>query len=328
MLAIIIPTNKCNLRCEHCLRSDYSGDDLELDDLKKFLTGFEKYRLGNEFSMTGGEATLHNNFRGILETLDEFDFKGNVVTNGQNNERIRLLAEFPQILNYVLISLEGPNPQVNDKIRGKGSFDRVIKTIEILRKKQIPVNIRITLNSINSQSVKEMIHFSALNGISLLHLAIIHPCVNGEENDLLLTQERCEEIYLEYKETIPKYPNLRSVFSMERFKDFTYPEWRSDRMCRPIKGEMTLKPNGLISFCCDLSDWDFSDKRYDDVNKEKFNHILGDIKKDDFGKILEKRKELIDELIKRRAKDSYSGQLKGTRRFICENCKFYFYKEA
>jgi MoaA/NifB/PqqE/SkfB family radical SAM enzyme len=327
MLAVIIPTNRCNLRCAHCLRSQYSGDDLNLDNLKKFLAGFEEYRLGNEFSITGGEPTMHNDFSGILNMLKEFDFRGNVVTNGQNHEKILELTNFAGMLNYVLLSLEGPNSAVNDKIRGEGSFKKALKTIKILRERGMPIHIRTTLNAISSNFVEEMMHFSAIHGISLMHFSIIHLCVKGDKNSLLLTQKKCEEIYRKYEKTVPKYPNLKSMFSLGRFVDFTYPEWRSDRLCRPMKGELTLKPNGLVSFCCDLADWDFSDEKYHDTNQDKLDHILGDLKKEDFGEILNRRKKIIDNLIKRRAEDSYQGNLKGMRRFICENCRFYFYKE-
>jgi MoaA/NifB/PqqE/SkfB family radical SAM enzyme len=331
MVAIIIPTNRCNLRCKHCLRAHYEGEDLKLDDLKKFLQGFEEYHLGNEFSITGGEPTLHDNFFAILRMLKEYDFKNSsIVTNGQNIEKIRRLGDFKEIFNHILLSLEGPNPLINDKIRGKGSFDKAMETIKILNNKQIPIHIRTTLNSININCVEEMIHFSMENGISLMHFSTIHPCAKGEKNDLHLTQKEMEDGFLKYTKIVSRYPNLRSIYSNRNFRDFTDPEWRSYEMCRPIKkgpygGELVLKPNGLVSFCCDLSDYDFYTENYNSVNKNKYDHILGDIRKDAFGMILERRKELINKLIGRRMEDSLSGELKGRRRFICENCKFYFF---
>jgi MoaA/NifB/PqqE/SkfB family radical SAM enzyme len=332
MLAIIIPTNRCNLRCKHCLRSNYEGEDLRLDDLRKFLQGFEEYHLGNKFVMTGGEFTLHDDFAAIFRMLEKFDFKsGSVVTNGQNVEKIDQLCKFKHVLSHVLLSLEGPNTSINDKIRGTGSFDKALKTINVLNKNKIPVYIRTTLNSININFIEEMIHFSASKGIGLMHFSIVHPCVKGEKNKLHLTQEEMEEGYRKYKKVILKYPDIKTMYNHRNFMIFTEPEWRSYGTCRPIgsnTGELVLMPNGSISFCCDLSDYDFYSEDYNGTNQNQCSHILGNIRKDDFGDILERRKKLIAELVERRIEDAEAGELKGRRRFICENCKFYFFYKS
>jgi MoaA/NifB/PqqE/SkfB family radical SAM enzyme len=333
MVPIIIPTNKCNLRCKHCLRSNYAGEEMRLEDLRKFLEGFEEYHLGNEFSITGGEFTLYDNFSAMFEMLRDHGFRGSVVTNGQDVEKISKLCDFKSILNYVLISLEGHNSFINDKVRGVGSFDKAMETIRILKKNQITVVIRTTLNSISIDYIEEMIDFSVSIGVTKLEFSTVFPCEKGKKNDLMLNQEKMEEGYQKYNKLIGKYPNFESSYALRNFKNSTDPEWRSFGKCRPIalipyhRGELVLRPDGLVSFCCDLADYDFYSENYEGTNKNRYNHILGDIRKEDFGIILERRRKLVDKLIKRRLEDVKKGELKGRRRFICENCKFYFFYE-
>jgi len=330
MQAVIMPTDRCNLRCKHCLRSQYKDEDLSLNDLRLFLSEFECNLLGYDFCLTGGEATLHREFSNILEILGEYDFTGSIVTNGQNLEGINEIVNYKKIFNYVLISLEGPIASVNDSIRGRGSFEKAVHAIKILKANGIKVHIRNTLNAKNIDYIEEMFVFARKLKIDLLNFSIIQPCKNGLKNNILITWERFEEAKAEFKEVYIKYPEVKAIFGTRNIKKFFDSEWPQN-LCRPMDdkhGEITLKPNGDISLCCDLSDFGFNSDMLKERNYQKLSHILGNIKKNCFEEILKNKEKITKIILRRRREDAFWGRLGENRESICENCKFYFYKEA
>jgi MoaA/NifB/PqqE/SkfB family radical SAM enzyme len=330
MQAVIIPTDRCNLRCKHCLRSQYKDGDLGLDDLMLFFSQFEHHFLVNNFCLTGGEPTLHKDFLGILKILRAFDSIGTIVTNGQNFKGIEEIVSCKEIFCFVLISLEGPNAAINNAIRGKGSFEKAIKAIKFLKKNGVKVQIRNTLNAKNINYIKEMFHFAKDLEIDLLGFSAIQPCENGVKNDILITIDRFEKAKDEYEKYSVKYPEVKNFFGTRHIEPLTDPEWPQN-LCRPMNdndGEITLKPNGDVSLCCDLSDFDFNGYMFGKNDQQKLSHILGNIKRDSFDEILKNREMIRDFIIERRRLDALEGRLTGSRQCICENCKFYFYKEA
>jgi MoaA/NifB/PqqE/SkfB family radical SAM enzyme len=329
MQALIIPTNRCNLRCKHCLRNQYEGEDLHLDDLEAFLTGFEDNLLGNRFCLTGGEPTLHRKFPEILKILEKFGFTGSVVSNCQNENSIREIINNQKTVTHVLVSLEGPNARINDKIRGKGTFKKALEAIKIIKKTGIKVYVRTTLNALNIHLVKEMLQFSKKHDIDLLNFATIEPCENTKKNNIAITWKMISAAVSQFREACLNDPSLKTVFHQRNTIVDLYPEW-PHYLCYPIgskHGQITLKPDGDVSFCCDLVDFGFNSSDYKDKNDHKLNHILGNIRKNSFDEILKNRKKLTAALIKRRREDAFNDRLSGNRSVICDNCKFYFYKE-
>jgi MoaA/NifB/PqqE/SkfB family radical SAM enzyme len=332
MIALIFPTHRCNLRCAHCLRSYYEDDDLELDDLKSFLLGFQENNLGKLFDLTGGEPTLHKNFPSILGLLKEMGFRGTVFTNGQNKEGIYQIIKFSEIIQYVYISLEGPTAFVNDRIRGRGAFKKAMNSIGILKKKGIEVRVRLTLNFANVNFMRPMFLLADLYGIDHLNFSPIMPCAKAEKNQLDISEETLNGAHNIFCGLRKKYPNIKSSFRLNNFLRTTSPEW-SPKMCSSVKisskenGSLGLLPNGDVSFCCDLIDYDFLQNSFGDRNESKLSYVLGNVRRDAFKNILKNRLELIDTLKKRRKEDSEKGRLTGLRQYICENCKFYFHKD-
>lgn len=90
---------------------------------------------------------------------------------------------------------------------------------------------------------------------------------------------------------------------------------------------LTLLPDGKISFCCDLVDNDFIDARYPGEN-EWINPIIGDFTKQSIAQIKTIKSRRNSRLKRRRQRDFAEGNITGPRVFICENCKFYHYKNS
>jgi MoaA/NifB/PqqE/SkfB family radical SAM enzyme len=323
LTALIIPTHKCNLRCKHCLRSHYDEGDLDLDVLEEFFIKFREKKLGSNFSITGGEPTIHHNFASILELCKKYGLKGTIVSNGQSEAGIKEIINFREIINWAVISLEGPNSLINDRIRGKGAFKKALNSIQTLKENKIKVRVKVTLNALNINFIRPMFLLADVYNVDHLLFSLMMPCVKTKKNQLDLSIEEIHGAHNIYNELKRKYANTKSGFRRNQFEIALNSKWPLD-LCSFT--EIVLMPNGDVSLCCDLANYDFSNELFEGENDKKLDHILGNIKTDSFDKILEKRRELIETLNQRRADDSRDGLLVGPRQLVCENCKFYFFK--
>jgi len=144
-------TDKCNLRCSHCLFSqNLSGKrSMSKDLLMKVF--HESYNLGARlFCFTGGEPFMHSDFIAVIsEILKQNDTNIAVLTNGV------LLAQYIEELLgldtkrlHFQVSLEGTKV-VHEKIRGENTFDKTIEGIRLLQKNNIPFSVSAAINEAN-----------------------------------------------------------------------------------------------------------------------------------------------------------------------------------
>lgn len=122
--AMVNVTNRCNLKCTHCFvfregnPNDHEGEmtpERMLSELRRLR---DRHGLRRMMWM-GGEPMLR--WRMIKEGLSLFRHN-TITTNGSVP-----LVDFGPDLTYV-ISLDGPR-DINDAVRGDGTFDRVMKTL-------------------------------------------------------------------------------------------------------------------------------------------------------------------------------------------------------
>ncbi|SME95233.1 radical SAM protein [Pseudobacteriovorax antillogorgiicola] len=128
-------TNACNLSCTHCYHPHHSNKGAigieswkgVLDEVERFLL---KYSFDPEFIICGGEPLLSPLFKPIVTRIGE-QFKGArivVLTNG-TIYRSSLLAFLYKYPISVQISLDGPNQETHDQVRGDGSFEKTVEGI-------------------------------------------------------------------------------------------------------------------------------------------------------------------------------------------------------
>ncbi len=158
-------TDRCNLRCKHCYLQDILASpseplshELNTQDCLKIVTQFEEAKV---FFVTvlGGEPFCRPDIMVILRHLGKKKFWTKITTNGTliDENTARDLADAG--IRGLFVSLEGPSAEVNDTIRGKGSFEKAIKGISYLQDFDIPFNIQMTIFKVNYEKIEEMADF-------------------------------------------------------------------------------------------------------------------------------------------------------------------------
>jgi len=148
-------TNKCNLKCKHCINNQFSKT-LNLTHQKLVIDRL--YEIGcREINFTGGEPLIEKDFLELLKYSKVKGINNRIITNGTliNSSKIKILKS---LITYIGISLEGLE-EANDNIRGKGNFKKAIQAINLLKNLKIPFGIYLTLNKINLKDFQSTLLF-------------------------------------------------------------------------------------------------------------------------------------------------------------------------
>lgn len=167
-------TTRCQLRCKHCFNnSGTSKRQLNFDDMYNACKQLVSIGVPDYF-LTGGEATLFPGVETIIDYLSENARSVILATNGLYIKK-KLLSVLEKKRNVaVQISLDGLQNN-HDYLRGKGSFDHALKTIQLVTEKKIPVIIAYTLNSNNLLDVEPAILWAKENGCVEFRIGVTLP---------------------------------------------------------------------------------------------------------------------------------------------------------
>ncbi|WP_191563277.1 mycofactocin radical SAM maturase [Janibacter melonis] len=130
-------TYACNLACAHCLSSSGRRDPRELNTQQCEAVIDELQRMQVFYvNIGGGEPTIRPDFWHLVEYAVAHDVGVKFSTNGVRltPERARWLATAEAVNGYVdvQISLDGATAEVNDRVRGPGSYDTAITALRNL----------------------------------------------------------------------------------------------------------------------------------------------------------------------------------------------------
>ena len=150
-------THRCNLKCVHCLSgsSDESPGELDFEECRATVDQLAALKVF-EINFGGGEPLLKNYFLPLLRYIHEKGIVTCISTNGTvlTDEALACFAGNPLV--NVQVSLDGATPEVNDRIRGQGTFHRIIKGIERLVGKNIPLSINTVVTSLNFMQLSHL----------------------------------------------------------------------------------------------------------------------------------------------------------------------------
>lgn len=131
-------TDKCNLDCLHCRSKTFYGNG----EVKKNLTTDEALKTIDSLHangvrrihILGGEPFTRTDLTELAAYAFEKGIIVSINTNGtliDEETAVKILDASVYLLTF---SLDGPDPETNDYIRGKGTFDKVTSSIRRLDK--------------------------------------------------------------------------------------------------------------------------------------------------------------------------------------------------
>jgi radical SAM protein with 4Fe4S-binding SPASM domain len=168
-------TDKCNLRCIHC----YVGSatrrrrDLSAGKIRDLIDELADMG-GRSITMSGGEPLLRPDWHELVG----YAARKLSVTINTNATLItpRIADMLGGLRPYIQISLDGPDPETHDGIRGKGTFALTVAGIRGLQQAGLAEHLilSMTLMSANISRAPEMIDFAASLGIPKVRFLPLH----------------------------------------------------------------------------------------------------------------------------------------------------------
>jgi MoaA/NifB/PqqE/SkfB family radical SAM enzyme len=134
-------TNSCNYSCRHCAANDQcltEATELSLDEIRRVVENLKTER-PVMFSFFGGEPLLRKDILAIIDLIQEI-LPSNSIAITTNGTLLRKYADELLKRNVALaVSLDGISPEVNDKVRGPGTFKQITGNLAYLvaRKKEL-----------------------------------------------------------------------------------------------------------------------------------------------------------------------------------------------
>jgi uncharacterized protein len=168
----ILPTEKCNFRCQYCYEDFANGrmsSDV-VDGIKKLIKARASSLDILEITWFGGEPLLASDIvldiskfsKEIASTYNDLRFYSNATTNGHFLNVPLMTQLIDSGVTSFQISLDGPK-EYHDKTRltanGSGSYDRIVENLIALRASELSFNIllRVHITPINVSSMPDFI---------------------------------------------------------------------------------------------------------------------------------------------------------------------------
>ena len=190
-------TRSCNLYCAHCRASaNESQCTEELTTLECYGLVDQLLEVGHPILiLTGGEPLRRPD---IFQVGQYAAGKGLRVVMGTNGTLIteEVAAKMKSIpLSRISVSLDFPNPELQDKFRGKeGAYEAALKGIQNAQKAGVEIQINCTLTQMNVQYLDEMVELALRLGAVAFHPFLLVPTGRGKGLESVeLTPQQYEE---------------------------------------------------------------------------------------------------------------------------------------
>lgn len=258
--AIVNVTNRCNLSCAHCFvfRDDNPNAALSPrleptdDDMLAMLVDLRDRHGIRHMLWMGGEPLLRP--RVLLDGAALFE-SSTVTTNGT----LKLVDLGPEAL-YV-VSLDGPR-EVNDAVRGTGSFERVLANLGSLPTEfSTPIQVQCTVTPVNQHHLEPLLLALADTPVKWMTFSFVVPS-HGEQSGLCWsTLEARMEAVREVQRLKVAYPGF--VRNRSRALELMAPEFAPlvTARCPSKDTVLPLWLDGdtfITPFCCYGNDVDCS----------------------------------------------------------------------
>jgi len=264
----LIFNTECNLKCKYCYIEgsseptfkNYSINKKTFDSLISYLNkliAYEKKKNPKKRKLTfiyyGSEPLISKNY--FIESLNKIkkicdknnirpDFQ--ITTNGIliDEEIIQTMKKFNV---GVSVSLDGEK-EINDKMRitqdDKGTYDRIINSLESLKKSKIPFGISCTISEHNLDNLKNCAdHIIKLGASSIGFNILLNPRYSkislvplSKLNESLIKASQKVNNLGFYEDRVQR--KVKAFNGLPRFKD-----------CGGVGNQLVFFPNGNIGPC-------------------------------------------------------------------------------
>ena len=238
-------TFRCNLRCRHCYIADRKD--------KKELTQSEVIDIFQQLVeegclwllITGGEPLVRDDFSDIYVRAKKMGLMVTIFTNGTllNEELADIFSDYPP--SDIEITLYGRTKETYERVtRVPGSFERCLKGIELLRKRELRLSLKTMVMTLNREELKEMKDFAHSLGLGFRFDAELNPRLDGYKGPCQLRLSPEEVVRLDSEDE-------DRLKELKKFYDESLESSGFEKLyiCSAAKTYFHIDPSGNLSPC-------------------------------------------------------------------------------
>lgn len=265
-VALLFVTDRCNLRCKMCGVCEHEGPretrpELTTEEWKAVIRSLVKLKT-SIVSISGGEPLLRPDIFEIIRYGSENKLAVHMCTNGVLLDRDKALKLAESGVDAVSVSVESPDREVHETLRGPNTFDRTIEGIRLLR--EVAPGVRIGINylitAINYRDMEKMIPFAESLGVHQIKFAPIHTNLLHRRKrldlygNLLFGEEDLEELEKAVGRLMAATKKTRLQTNSPMFLSRIVNLYSSPPRFRCYAGyaACAVNPVGVVTPCCDM----------------------------------------------------------------------------
>ncbi len=261
-------TFACNMRCKHCGSSCNTSkpDELTHEEAISLCDQIAELKL-NYITLSGGEPLLRKDWYKLAKRLKDNGVTPNIITNGWLLSETEIKKAKEAGISNIAISLDGLK-ETHDFLRMEGSYEKIMTSLELLKKNNMPSSIITTINKKNIHELPDLYEILKKNNVKSWQMQYAMPMGNFTENSELVIDPSEIDLILDYAHNFSKENIIRidladcvgyynekelEIRSHNRGKPEDY-FWTG---CAAGKRVLGIRYNGDIVGCTSLRDDDF-----------------------------------------------------------------------
>ena len=247
-------TRQCNMHCVHCLSDAGKGSDEELStkEARALIDEWAALKLF-QVNIGGGEPFTRGDFIELLKYAHQKGLVTCVSTNGLLVDR-SLARELSRLeMLYLQVSLDGATEEVNDAIRGRGTYRKILRAMDCLAAAGVPFSINTVLTRLSYPQLDTLRAMAKEYG-GELRVSRFRPSGRGKQSkDSLGPQKAQLEAFAEWLESHDRVRTGDSFFCLTSEKR----RRKGLDMCGAAKMTCCVSPLGDVYPCAFLQERSF-----------------------------------------------------------------------
>ena len=236
-IVTLMVTNGCNLSCLHCWPDSRSCDTtppVPSETIKRLIREFTLLGV-EEICLTGGEPLTHPDWFEILSFacsqsgLDRVRLQTNATLLTEVNIEALGSIDFKGMI--IQVSLEGATAETNDRVRGRGSFERAFRGLKSLAEAGLGQQVVVTFTETqqNFAEIPRLLELLDRLGIGRLVSGTLVLDGRAARSDQLTPPTSAQytkllNLYHSDPQFRSRYKKLGNIAAIEWFTGKSYPE--------------------------------------------------------------------------------------------------------
>jgi len=240
----------CNLSCRHCyINPEQHGKQMvDRRTMECWLKLFADPARDTNLIFLGGEPTLHPDLAHGVKTARALGYSSVTIdTNGYlYHDLLEKIDPKEAVLSF---SLDGPNPEINDPLRGKGVFGICTANLKKAVALGFKVSVICTVSRLNLEHLEKMPELLVSLGVNRFFIQVIglRGKSAGPGDDLQLTPE-------EWLATVPPVAQKAASLGLHTiFPKVFLDEGEAFACAGRVAENYFIFPNGRV-YCCPLGE--------------------------------------------------------------------------